>query len=267
MSTQINVSCTGQSLTFDVEPLIASGDVNEDIINFIFDSSWDGLVKTAVFYKTENEAYQILLVNNSGIIPKEVLAESGELFFGVFGVAGNVVKTSEMRSYTVVQGALTTGTIPPDPTLDIYQQVLSYLAQAVQISQEVQNSFETFTSKVQGDRLAAEQAATNSELSMQAAVLSASAALDSQKAAADSAISANDSVTLAAMSKESAENSALEASNSKAAAVSAKNDAEEAKAGIDATIDAMYFNLVAPPLSAINDAIILDCGSPGLIGG
>lgn len=238
MSTQINVSCTGQALTFDVEPLVASGDVNEDVINFTFDSSWDGFVKTAVFYKTEDQAFQVLLVNDSGIIPKEVLAESGELFFGVFGVSGDVVKTSEMRSYTVVAGSLTTGTIPPDPTLNIYQQVLSYLQQAVQISQEVQSSFETFTSNVQGDRLAAEQAATNAELSRQAAVSSASAALDFKNAAADSAGAALVSQNAAGTSATNSGNSASAALASQNAAKASEDSAKTSENNAAATLAA-----------------------------
>ena len=128
MSTNINVQCTDQRLRITDQPLIASGGVNEDVVNFTFDSSWDGFTKTAVFYQTEDAVYHMLVVNDSCSIPHEVLAEPGYLLFGVFGVNGDVIKTSEVLKYKIERGAITTATLIPDPTPDIYQQILGILA-------------------------------------------------------------------------------------------------------------------------------------------
>jgi regulator of RNase E activity RraB len=113
-------------------PFIASGDVNEDRIEFEFCSMWDGFAKTAVFYRTEADVYHVLLdENDSCIIPHEVLAEPGPLYFGVFGAKDDRVRTSEIIQYTIKQGAITEATKIPDPTPDIYAQLLATFKKGV----------------------------------------------------------------------------------------------------------------------------------------
>lgn len=131
--TIIRVRCTDQVLTFENTPVIASGGLGEDFIAFTFCSKWDGLEKTAVFWKSEAEAYHNLLdADNSCPIPPEVLTDEGVIYFGVFGVdpAGKQ-RTSEVLSYRIVKGAITEGTAPSDPTPDIYTQLLTQYASIV----------------------------------------------------------------------------------------------------------------------------------------
>lgn len=123
----INVKCVDQTLTITNAPLIASGDVQTDTVKFDFCPLWDGLVKTAVFYRNEKDAYSVVVDRNTDecVIPKEVLIDEGCFFFGVFGVKNNTVKTSEVMRYRVKKGTLTEDTKVPDPTPDIYTQLLS----------------------------------------------------------------------------------------------------------------------------------------------
>lgn len=126
MSTIIKVRCTDQVLTFENTPVIASGGLEEDFVSFAFCSKWDGLVKTAVFWRSEEEVYHVLLDEaDSCPIPREVLAVEGVIYFGVFGVneAGKQ-RTSEVLRYNIAKGAITEGTKPTDPTPDIYTQIL-----------------------------------------------------------------------------------------------------------------------------------------------
>lgn len=125
--TQIHVNCTDQVLTVTSRPLIASGGRNEERVNFTFCSKWDGHIKTAVFYRQEDEVYHVLLDDDSCVIPHEVLASPGKLYIGVFGIRGDVTRTSSLLSYLVGEGAITEATAVSDPTPDIYAQILDRL--------------------------------------------------------------------------------------------------------------------------------------------
>lgn len=131
MSTIIKVRCTDQVLTFENTPVIASGGLEEDFVSFAFCSKWDGLVKTAVFWRSEEEVYHVLLDEvDSCPIPREVLAVEGVIYFGVFGVSeAGKQRTSEVLRYNIAKGAITEGTKPTDPTPDIYTQILQEYAE------------------------------------------------------------------------------------------------------------------------------------------
>lgn len=127
MSTIIKVRCTDQQLVFENTPVIASGGVKEDYIEFTFCEKWDGLLKTAVFWRSEDEVYHVLLDENDGCaIPPEVLVDGGVIYFGAFGVgADGKQRTSEVLRYIVEDGAIQPGTKPFDPTPDIYMQIMA----------------------------------------------------------------------------------------------------------------------------------------------
>lgn len=126
MSTVINVQCVDQTLTVTNSPLIASGGINEDIMIFEFCSLWEGYAKTAVFYVDSQNVYHVVInSDNSVTIPSEVLEKEGKFYFGVFGVKDTVTRTSQIISYTVHQGAITSGTAPSEPTPDVYAQILA----------------------------------------------------------------------------------------------------------------------------------------------
>lgn len=126
----IKVKCTDQVLTFESTPVIASGGLEEDYVQFSFCSNWDGFTRTAVFWRNEKEPYhQLLDENDSCQVPPEVTADEGLIYFGVFGVdLDGGQRTSNVLTYRIEKGAITTGTIPSDPTPDIYTQLLAAYA-------------------------------------------------------------------------------------------------------------------------------------------
>ena len=141
MNTTIKVKCVDQTLTIVNSPTIASGDVLTDSVEFEFCPKWDGLAKTAVFWRSPETPYkQILDVDNTCIIPAEVLTEDGILYFGVFGVDGNgKIKTSETVRYKIKQGAFTTASTPSTPTAEVWEQVLAACNTATQTAQNALN--------------------------------------------------------------------------------------------------------------------------------
>ncbi len=107
MST-INVSCVDQVLNFTNMPVIASGDVNADKINFTFDSAWDSYTKTCVFYRQEGKYFYGLIDSSGNVtIPAVLLQEPGKITFGVSGYKDATVRTSNVLSYAIVEGAYT----------------------------------------------------------------------------------------------------------------------------------------------------------------
>ena len=122
--SDIKVKAINQNLILTDMPDIFSGDVNTDRFIVDFDNKWNGFTKTAVFYVSENNVYKVLLNDNSCIIPKEVLKDSGKFYFGVIGVDGDKVLTSEVLTYKIGKGAITSNTVTPEPTPDIYEQIL-----------------------------------------------------------------------------------------------------------------------------------------------
>lgn len=128
--TLIKVSCVDQRLVTSYAPLVASGGMSEDEVDFSFCPLWDGFTKTAVFYRDGGTVYHVLLSDDKATIPQEVLKDEGTLYFGVFGVKDGVRRTSEVLRYKIKAGAITTGTTPPDPTPDIYSQLLTKVTSA-----------------------------------------------------------------------------------------------------------------------------------------
>lgn len=129
MYTTIKAYCVDQTLQVSSIPKLASGGENEIRIEVSFDTHWDGLGKTAIFYREENKVYHVLMVNGVCVIPREVLTTSGKLYFGIIGTAGSSVRTSEVIALNVAQGAITgLGDFKPLP--DVYKQVLEAYASA-----------------------------------------------------------------------------------------------------------------------------------------
>lgn len=131
MKTIINVECMDQELVITNSPLIASGGVHENFIAFKFCEKWDGFGKTAVFYRNEKERYySVLDFDDVCEVPHEVTDYEGAMYFGVYGEAGEVTKTSKVLKYKINKGAMTTLLKPSEePTPEIFQQLLSAYGQ------------------------------------------------------------------------------------------------------------------------------------------
>lgn len=127
--TTIKVICSDQQLVAAVTPTIASGGINEDRIEFEFCPLWNGFGKTAIFYRDAKEAvYHVPLENDACIIPHEVLADEGWMYFGVFGHRDDMRRTSVILKYRVEDGAITGEAVTPsEPTPDVYAQILAQI--------------------------------------------------------------------------------------------------------------------------------------------
>lgn len=136
--TRIMVDCVDQRLVVTNDPLVASGGRNEDEIAFSFCPLWEGFGKTAVFYRTIEDVYNSPIVDDRCVIPAEVLAEKGVIYFGVFGVNDDTTRTSEVIKYNVVQGAQL-GKEPAEPTPDIYSQLMTRLGDVDQQLKDIEN--------------------------------------------------------------------------------------------------------------------------------
>lgn len=124
----IQVNCIDQVLTITNSPVIASGGVNEDFVQFSFDSHWDGFGKLAMFYRhgVETTVYESAIASDGLCeIPHEVMSDSGKICFGVTGVNGTDVRTSEILVYDIEKGSPRSGqTSEPAPT-SVYNQMLA----------------------------------------------------------------------------------------------------------------------------------------------
>lgn len=123
MYTTITARVIDQTLQITNIPKLASGGENDVRVEVSFDSLWSGFGKTAIFYRKENQVYHVVMVSDTCLIPREVLTEPGKLYFGILGTSGATVRTTEVVTFNVVQGAITAGVSQPLP--DVYKQVLS----------------------------------------------------------------------------------------------------------------------------------------------
>lgn len=201
MST-IKIKCNDQVMTFENTPVISSGGLEENSIEFSFCAQWDGFARTAVFWRSENEAYHVVLdENDSGPVPSEVTAEPGVFYFGVFGVnADQHRRTTEVLNYRVTKGTITENTKPPEATPEIYDQLLAKYAEVL----VALDPAEGMVREAAASAAAAEDAARSVEGQVSAANSAAGAA---QTAATEAQASA----AAAATSAKNAENSAASA--------------------------------------------------------
>lgn len=180
--TCMKVSCLDQRLVVTTAPRIASGGRNENEIAFSFCPLWEGFEKVAVFYRDKDHVYNSVIdADKKCIIPWEVLTDEGEFFFSVFGVNGDITRTSEILKYNVVKGAITEDTEPSDPTPDMYEQFLeqaraneALVRDAVEVVNEVRDNLDE-----------AHQAATTAQ----------EAALNAEKAAENTVKRSGDTMT------------------------------------------------------------------------
>lgn len=138
-TTLIKAKVTDQTLEFTLKPMVASGGVNEDVIEFEFDELWDGFDMVAVFYRSKREVFHQKIVDNRCIIPSEVLRAQGVFYVGVMGVKDNVTRTTNVLRYELEHGAITVGVEPPEPTPSIYESILESVKSAEQLAQSVRD--------------------------------------------------------------------------------------------------------------------------------
>ena len=119
---QIEIEVRKQLLTIQNRELIASGDSNFDTCRFTFDKTWDGFVKTAVFYQDKSRVhYAVLGGDDTCVIPAAAMAQAGRMRIGVFGVRNTVVVTSALDYIDIEEGAISGGNVSTEPTDDVFQ--------------------------------------------------------------------------------------------------------------------------------------------------
>ena len=124
--TTIQVKVIDQNLQILNSPMVASGGLQETSMQFEFCEKWDGLGKTAVFYRDKSNVYNVVLDGeNKCIIPDEVMQTAGRIYFGVYGVNESKRKTTFILKYDIVEGAFFEGEEPSEPTPNIYEQIVS----------------------------------------------------------------------------------------------------------------------------------------------
>ena len=106
--SRIIITTDDQNLYFTNMPDIYSGDVNYDEVEFIFDSTWNSMARTAVFFTRETkETPKGILIDSSNIvkIPPELIIDKCTLYIGVYGVLdGKTIKTSQIIKYDIREG-------------------------------------------------------------------------------------------------------------------------------------------------------------------
>ena len=132
MQTVIKVTCVDQALQLTSTPAIACGGSNEVRVEFSFCPLWQGYTRTAMFWRDHKEVHTVPLDDaDTCLVPDAVLQTDGVLYFAVYGLnADGVRRTSEMLAYPIGVGAITEGTQPPEPSPDLYVQVLAAVANA-----------------------------------------------------------------------------------------------------------------------------------------
>ena len=130
MQTVIKVTCVDQTLQLTATPVIACGGSEDVRVEFSFCPLWQGYPRTAMFWRTHKEVHTRQLdAADSCLIPAEVLQAQGVMHFGVFGVnPDGVRRTTEEVRYHIGPGAITAGTQPPDPTPELYTQLMAAAA-------------------------------------------------------------------------------------------------------------------------------------------
>lgn len=126
MYTDLTVKCMDQTLQLTNTPRIAAGGVNVVRVVAEFDDKWLGLGRTAVFYRDPKDVYHVLLADGVGVVPWEVLAEPGRLYFGIVGFKdAEVIRTTEVLTLIIEEGAPSEPTATPtEPSATVYEQVL-----------------------------------------------------------------------------------------------------------------------------------------------
>lgn len=125
--TTISAITQDQKLIPTDTPTVAAGDKKTVQLSVDFDSAWNGLTKSAVFFtSTNNKTYEVIMLGNTCIVPMEVLVDKCHLFMGVRGIDNSgAVKTSTLIKYKIESGTPVGNASPVEPTPDVYQQILS----------------------------------------------------------------------------------------------------------------------------------------------
>ena len=121
----------GQMIAFTERETLVSGTVNKYRAEFVFDDSWDGYTKTAVFRADSFgrvTSREVLLAGDACQVPHECLIAGGLLRVGVYGISGDITTPT---IYTQEPIGIARGAEPAestqDPTPGVYQQIINLI--------------------------------------------------------------------------------------------------------------------------------------------
>lgn len=179
MSKTIQFSTKGQVITALNHVTVIADSINYLYAEFIFDSEWDGIGKTAIFKNGTTVVNVVLAADAEGkyitLVPHEVIKPPS---FTVSCFGGDLV-TVNKKDIMVEPSGYAVGEAPADPTPSEYEQVLllmntqltdAFAAQAAQAAAELAETH-------------AETAETNAETAETGALAAKAAALAAQEAA------------------------------------------------------------------------------------
>lgn len=207
----------GQRFGFVDRTLVVSGSVGIYYCEFVFDSSWDGWDKTAVFQGC-GETIDVVISDGKAQVPWEVLPEQGDGFLrvGVYGTLNGKRMPTIWGKKIPINLGTPTGSIGTEPTPDVYSQILHVANEAKDIAEDANDT--ATEAKITADEAheAAITAQDSARASAEAAESSAEDAENSANSASESARQAHESELNAKDHAEDAEDAADRAEQSAA---------------------------------------------------
>ena len=135
----IQITCKGNSASCTHRERLTSGMVGLQC-EFVFDSEWDGLARTAVF-TAGNEKRDVLLTGDTCTVPWEVLKTAGyQLVIGVYGTNAEgtlVIPTVYAMCGGIASGADPSGDESVEPTQTLVEQIMAAAGTAVETANAV----------------------------------------------------------------------------------------------------------------------------------
>lgn len=138
----IQITCKGNSAICTRTERLTSGMVGLQC-KFEFDSAWDGLARTAVFW-AGNQKRDVMLTGDTCTVPWEVLKTAGyQLVIGVYGTNADgtlVIPTVYAMCGGIASGADPSGDTETDPTLPIWAQTQALIGDLADLETEAKNN-------------------------------------------------------------------------------------------------------------------------------
>lgn len=144
---RIEISVRRQLLAVQNREVIASGDSNYDTCLFTFDDTWDGFVKTAVFWQDKKMVqYAVLGGDDTCVIPAAAMAKAGRMRVGVFGIREASVLTSTLDYIDIEEGAISGDNVSTEPTDDVFLAIIAQYQRIVSMMAQYEDTAAEFTS-------------------------------------------------------------------------------------------------------------------------
>lgn len=119
----ISVQCIDTLLTITDAPILALD--GTDSISFSFCSKWDGYTKTVIFKTSPSKSYEVSVVDDSVLIPTEVLSSSCFCFKVIGTKEGAEDRESDVFRCRVESSEL----IAENPALSVHEEIMYRLKQ------------------------------------------------------------------------------------------------------------------------------------------